>query len=102
MVQHAAPEHSAGAVRYQDAEVRPYDVLVYHAAHASPLGSWLAGVEAVKVVDYHGITPPEFVRAYDAGLAVALSRTRAELEPLAAAATLGIAHSRWPPTYWHL
>jgi L-malate glycosyltransferase len=95
VVQHAAPQHSPGAVRYQDAEVRPDDVLVYHAAHASPLGSWLAGVDAVKVVDYHGITPPEFVRAYDAGLAVALSRARAELEPLAAAATLGIAHSRY-------
>jgi glycosyltransferase involved in cell wall biosynthesis len=52
-------------------------------------------VDAVKVVDYHGITPPEFVRAYDAGMAVALSRARSELEPLAAAATLGIAHSRY-------
>ena len=95
MVQHAAPQHSPGAVRYQDAEVPPDDVLVYHAAHASPLGSWLAGVDAVKVVDYHGITPPEFVRAYDAGLAVALSGARAELEPLATGAALGIAHSRY-------
>jgi glycosyltransferase involved in cell wall biosynthesis len=82
-------------VRYQDAGVRPDDVLVYHAAHASPLGSWLAGVDAVKIVDYHGITPPEFVRAYDPGLAVSLSRARDELEQLAARATLGIAHSRF-------
>ncbi|MCW3045099.1 MAG: hypothetical protein JWL57_3257 [Actinobacteria bacterium] len=95
MVQQAAPERTPGAVHYRDADIRPDDVLVYHAAHASPLGAWLAGVDAVKIVDYHGITPPEFVRAYDPGLAVALSKARAELEPLAAGTTLGIAHSRY-------
>src|SRR6202011_5806034 len=95
VVQQAAPEHAPGAVHYRDADIRPDDVLVYHAAHASPLGTWLAGLDAVKVVDYHGITPPEFVRAYDPGLAVALSKARAELAPLAAEATLGIAHSRY-------
>jgi glycosyltransferase involved in cell wall biosynthesis len=94
-VQQAAPECTPGAVHYRDADIRPDDVLVYHAAHASPLGAWLAGVEAVKIVDYHGITPPEFVRAYDPGLAVALSKARAELEPLAAGTTLAIAHSRY-------
>jgi glycosyltransferase involved in cell wall biosynthesis len=52
-------------------------------------------VDAVKIVDFHGITPPDFVRAYDAGLAVALSAASAELEPLAAGAALGIAHSRY-------
>jgi glycosyltransferase involved in cell wall biosynthesis len=95
VVQQAAPEHAAGAVPYRAADIRPDDVLVYHAAHGSPLGAWLAGVDAVKIVDYHGITPPEFVRAYDPGLAVALAKARAELESLAAGAALGIAHSRY-------
>jgi len=93
VVQRAAPELAAGTVRYEDAVVAPTDVLVYHAAHASPLGTWVAGVDAVKVVDYHGITPPEFVRAYDPGLAVALARARSELEALAGQADLAIAHS---------
>lgn len=95
IVQQAASDAGREAVRYPDAQVRPDDVLVYHAAHASPLGGWFAGVDAVKVVDFHGITPPEFVRAYDAGLAVALSAASTELGSLAPLAALAIAHSRY-------
>jgi glycosyltransferase involved in cell wall biosynthesis len=67
-------------------------------AHASPLAGWLRGIQAVTVIDYHGITPPEFVRAWDPGLAVALARAREEVKTLATRAALGIAHSGYTRT----
>ena len=93
IVERAGRAFAGEARRFSDAVVRPDDVLVYHAAHASPLGEWLAGVDAVKVIDYHGITPAEFLRAWQPGLAVALARGRAELAALAPGAALGVAHS---------
>lgn len=95
IVEQAPPGSGAGsgAVPFSAVSVRPDDVLVYHAAHASPLGAWLAGIDAVKVVDFHGITPPEFLRGWDAGLAVALARGHDELAALGPQAALGIAHS---------
>lgn len=93
IVERAGAPFAGEARRFTEAVVRPDDLLVYHAAHASPLGEWLAGVDAVKVIDYHGITPPEFLRAWQPGLAVALARGRAELAALARGAALGVAHS---------
>ncbi|HEU5001815.1 MAG TPA: glycosyltransferase family 4 protein [Actinomycetota bacterium] len=94
-MERAAPVFAGEARHYTEAAVRPDDVLVYHAAHASALGEWLAGVEAVKVIDYHGITPPEFLRAWQPGLAVALARGRAELAALGPGTALGVAHSEF-------
>ena len=66
-------------------DVDPEDILVYHVALASQLGEWLRRVPpngARTVIDYHGITPASFLRAYDPGLSVALSKSRYELEAL--------------------
>lgn len=93
IVERASPEFAGEARSFGQARVSPGDVLVYHVAHASPLAAWMAGVEALKVVDYHGVTPPEFVRAWDPGLAVALARAREQVQALAGAASLAVAHS---------
>ena len=95
IVERAAPEFAGEAVHFRDARVGPGDVLIYHVAHASPLGAWLRDVRAVKVIDYHGITPPSFVRGWDPGLAVALDRARGELACLAGEVSLAIAHSAY-------
>lgn len=63
-------------------EVDPEDILVYHVALASQLGTWLRTVRCRTVIDYHGITPASFLRAYDPGLSVALSKSVYELESL--------------------
>jgi glycosyltransferase involved in cell wall biosynthesis len=52
-------------------------------------------VPATVAVDYHGVTPPEFLRAWDPGLAVALARAREELVALAGQAAAAVAHSRF-------
>lgn len=95
IVERAAPECAGEAVHYRDAKVRPEDVLIYHVAHGSPLAAWLRDVRAVKVIDYHGITPPSFVRGWDPGLAVALDRARGELGSLTGEVSLAIAHSAY-------
>ena len=93
IVERAAPELADQATPYRSARVNPDDVLIYHLAHASPLAGWLRTVPAVKVVSYHGITPPRFVRGWNPGLAVALDRGREELAGLAAHVGLAIADS---------
>ncbi|HMC08574.1 MAG TPA: glycosyltransferase [Actinomycetota bacterium] len=95
IVERASGEHARTATPFTRAEVDPDDVLVYHVAHSSRLGDWLAGVKAIKVIDYHNITPPEFYRAYDPGLAVALGRALGELESLRSEVALALAHSEY-------
>lgn len=93
VVQRAAPEVRAGAVSYREARPGPGDVLVYHLAHASPLAAWAVSTGCRLVVDYHGITPPASVRAYDPGLAVALAGAEDDRAGLAARAEVAVAHS---------
>ncbi|MGH2717724.1 MAG: hypothetical protein ACRDJU_03980, partial [Actinomycetota bacterium] len=95
LVDRAAPEFAAEAQPYRQAQVGPDDLLIYHAAHASPIAAWLQGVDAELVIDYHGVTPPEFLRGWDAGLAVALAGAQAQLRALAGRASLAIAHSEF-------
>ena len=93
VVQRAAPELRGGALSYGEARPGPGDVLVYHAAHASPLAAWLAGTGCRVVLDYHGITPPASLRVYDPGLAVALAGAQDELAGLASRVEVAVAHS---------
>lgn len=95
IVERAAPELAGQATSYRDARVRPDDVLVYHVAHGSPLAAWFRAADAIRVVDYHGITPPSLVRGWDPGLAVTLDRAKAELAGLAGSVSLAIAHSAY-------
>src|SRR5919108_1034521 len=76
-------------------DVDPEDILVYHVALASQLGEWLRRVQARTVIDYHGITPASFLRAYDAGLSVALSKSRYELEALRPQTLMALADSNY-------
>lgn len=95
IVERAAPELASQATAYRDARVGAGDVLVYHVAHGSPLAGWFGRAPAVRVVDYHGITPPALVRGWDPGLAVTLDRARAQLAELAGSVSLAIAHSEY-------
>jgi glycosyltransferase involved in cell wall biosynthesis len=74
-------------------DVDPEDILVYHVALASQLGTWLRTVRCRTVIDYHGITPASFLRAYDPGLSVALSRSVGELESLRPQTLMALADS---------
>lgn len=76
-------------------DVDPEDILVYHVALASQLGEWLRRVRARTVIDYHGITPASFLRAYDPGLSVALSKSRYELEALRPQTLMALADSNY-------
>jgi glycosyltransferase involved in cell wall biosynthesis len=76
-------------------DVDPRDILVYHVALASQLGEWLRTVRARTVIDYHGITPASFLRAYDPGLSVALSKSRYELEALRPQTLMALADSNY-------
>jgi glycosyltransferase involved in cell wall biosynthesis len=71
------------------------DVLVYQLATASDLAPWLAGLPGRLVVNYHNVTPPELVAAWDNSLARLHVRALAELRLLGTTATLGIADSRF-------
>ena len=93
IVERAAPALKRLTTHITNAEVEPGDILVYHVALASQLGQWLRTVQARRVIDYHGITPPVFLRAYDAGLSVALSRAKDELESLRDRVELALADS---------
>lgn len=71
------------------------DVLVYQLATASDLAPWLAGLPGRLVVNYHNVTPPELVAAWDNSLARLHVRALAELRLLGTTAVLGIADSRF-------
>ena len=93
IVQKVAPELEHLATHWSKAEVSPDDILIYHVALASELGNWMRGIEARKVIDYHNITPPEFFRAYEPGLSVALAGSHYELELLRPEVLLAISDS---------
>lgn len=72
------------------------DVLVYHFAMASRIGEWFLNAKAkAKILDFHNFTPPEFFRAYDIGLALALQNGIRELQALAKEVDVAIAHSEY-------
>lgn len=93
IVQRVAPELEHLAVHWSKAQVAPGDILIYHVALASELGDWIRRADAIKVIDYHNITPPEFFRAFEPGLSVALTNARYELELLRPDIRLAISDS---------
>lgn len=98
LVQRAAPSLKRLTTHVSNmasSDVDPDDVLVYHVALASQLGEWLRSVRARTVIDYHGITPASYVRAYDPGLSVALSKSRHELEALRSQTLMALADSNY-------
>ncbi len=70
-------------------------VLVYQFATASAMAPWLAGRRETLVVNYHNITPPELLAAWDNHLALGQQRAQGELALLAPRAALGVADSAY-------
>jgi hypothetical protein len=78
------PEHS-----------EPGDIVLYQFATASSMAPWLAARAETLVVNYHNITPPELVAAWDNHLALGQLRAQAELRLLAPRTTLAVADSAY-------
>jgi len=55
------------------------NVVIFHYAIGSPLTSFVRELPDTVVPYYHNVTPPEFLHAYDPGLAALLAQGRHEL-----------------------
>jgi glycosyltransferase involved in cell wall biosynthesis len=77
------------------AAAQPGDVVVYQFATASPMAPWLAGRTETLVVNYHNITPPELLAAWDNHLALGQVRAQGDLRLLAPRAALAVADSAY-------
>lgn len=75
------------------ADAAPGDLLVYQLATASDMADRLASREEPLVVNYHNLTPPELLAAWDNGLARHQIRAAEERDRLAGRAVLGVAVS---------
>ena len=77
------------------ATAKPDDIIVYHlaigAAMADCIGEWPQRL----VIDFHNLTPAEFLEPWDPGLGPAILWGRRQLRDLAPKAALGIAHSEF-------
>ena len=87
----------------------PGDILLYQFATASSMAPWLADRSETLVVNYHNITPPELLAAWDNNVAVGQLRAQGQLRTLAPRTALAIADSaynrgtclpRGSPTAW--
>lgn len=81
-----------------ETDERPEDLLLYQFATASPLATWLAARRQRVAVNYHNVTPPELVAAWDNALARAQLRAQGELAVLARRAELAVAVSEYNRT----
>jgi L-malate glycosyltransferase len=77
------------------AEAKAGDMLLYQFATASPMAAWLAARRETLVVNYHNITPPELLAAWDNHLALGQLRAQAELGLLVPRAALAVADSQY-------
>jgi glycosyltransferase involved in cell wall biosynthesis len=82
------------AAEYAEA-ARRGDVVVYQFATASFVAPWLAARSETLVVNYHNITPPEYVSSWDPHLALGQARAQEELRLLAPRTTLAVADSAY-------
>ena len=70
-------------------------MLVYQFATASAMAAWLAARPETLVVNYHNITPPEFLAPWDNHLALGQLRAQGELGLLVPRAALAVADSHY-------
>jgi glycosyltransferase involved in cell wall biosynthesis len=75
------------------AQAEPGDIVVYQFATASSMAAWLAARGETLVVNYHNITPPAMVAAWDNHLALGQLRAQGELALLARRTSLAVADS---------
>ncbi len=73
----------------------PGDILLYQFATASSMAPWLADRSETLVVNYHNITPPELLAAWDNNVAVGQLRAQGQLRTLAPRTALAIADSAY-------
>ncbi len=71
----------------------PGDVLVYQFATQSKIADWLASRKEPVIVNYHGITPPEYFAPWNNSIARGQTAALQELRHLAPQVDLGIADS---------
>jgi glycosyltransferase involved in cell wall biosynthesis len=94
VVQDETADETLPAISYADQAHRG-DVVVYQFATASLMAPWLAGRTETLVVNYHNITPPDLMAAWDHHLALGQERAREDLAVLAPRTTLAIADSAY-------
>jgi glycosyltransferase involved in cell wall biosynthesis len=98
VVQDETADETLPAIAYAEAAQRG-DVVVYQFATASLMAPWLASRSEMLVVNYHNITPPELIEAWDHHLALGQERARADLAVLAPRTALAIADSAYNETH---
>jgi glycosyltransferase involved in cell wall biosynthesis len=75
------------------AESEAGDVLVYQFATQSVVADWVAERPEPLVLDYHGITPPEYFGPWNNGITRGQVAALHQLDRVAPQTALGIAHS---------
>jgi glycosyltransferase involved in cell wall biosynthesis len=88
-------DYSASDATLYGRRARAGDVLLYHLAIGSKLAELVASRAEPLIVDYHGITPPEYFYRWEPGTAAGCEAGLAELRQLASRASTGIAHSEF-------
>jgi glycosyltransferase involved in cell wall biosynthesis len=76
-----------------EAESAPGDVLVYQFATQSKIADWLASRKQPVIINYHGITPPEYFGSWNNAITRGQTSALQELAHLAPKVDLGIADS---------
>ncbi len=71
----------------------PPDLVIYQASVGSPVADYLLTRPEPLVIDYHGVTPPEFFDGWDPAMAAAARWGRDQLCRLGPLARLMLAHS---------
>jgi glycosyltransferase involved in cell wall biosynthesis len=88
----ATEEETSPYLDYES-ESTPGDVLVYQFATQSKIADWLASRTQPVIINYHGITPPEYFAPWNNDIARGQASALQELKRLAPRVALGIADS---------
>jgi glycosyltransferase involved in cell wall biosynthesis len=95
--EHATPDAAAlgHPVRRFPRSSRVPTVLVYQASIGSEVANWVAARPEPLVLNYHNITPPELVQAWEPSLAAELARGARQVRLLARRSRLAVAVSEF-------
>jgi glycosyltransferase involved in cell wall biosynthesis len=69
--------------------------LLYHLSTGSPMADWLRGLPVPVAVDYHNVTPPQYLGRWMPEAAAIARRARAELRALAPQSRFALADSAY-------
>jgi len=82
-----------GARRSHGVDAGEPTVWIYHASTGSPVAEWWAAQPGLKVIDYHNISPPELIGAWEPHVGAELEHGRRQLTEMASVTDLGLADS---------